>query len=801
MAVRGEGASRRLVGYVVPVAGETTDRDDLAEFVSRLLPAYMVPSVFVVLGELPLGPSGKLDRKALPAPVFEAREFRAPGTVAEQIVASVFAEVLGVERVGLDDDFFGLGGNSLIATQAVSRIGELFGGRVALRALFEASTVAALAAVVESSSVVDRVPLVAGPRPPRVPLSLAQQRMWFLNRFDPESAVNNIPVAVHLSGRLDIAALELALRDVVARHESLRTIYPDVDGYGFQKVLDPSDVSFDIRPTVIASEQLPEELRRVAGTGFDVARDVPMVVRLFETGPDAHVLVAVLHHIAADGFSMVPLTRDIMVAYAARSAGQAPSWAPLAVQYADYTLWQREVLGSEDDPDSLAAKEVEFWSATLADLPDRLDLPTDRPRPAEASGRGATVEFEIDAAVHEAVVALGRATGSSPFMVVHAALAVLLSRLSATSDIAIGAPVAGRGEQALDDLIGMFVNTLVLRTAVSPEQSFAEVLEQVREADIDAFAHAELPFERIVEVLDPVRSPGHHPLFQVALFFQNMAQPGFALAGLDVAPVDLEGSIAKFDLQLTVVPVEVDGKPAGMRSEFTYATDLFDEATVVGLADRLVSVLSAVVDDVDVVVGDLELASAVEVRELTVGVNDTAYPVGSATLLSRYRSQVERAPGATAVVFEGESLTYAQFDARVNRLARYLVAMGVGPETLVALGIRRSPELVVAMYAVVAAGGAYVPLDPDHPADRIGHILETADPICVLSTTADARDLPEGARVVLVARRAEVLEEAVVALGGAARADAQPGHQRVHADRMQPASSGLQVSRRLLWPP
>ncbi|MCZ1071271.1 non-ribosomal peptide synthetase [Rhodococcus sp. A5(2022)] len=741
----------RLVSYVHPVPGADVDPDALTEFVSHRLPAHMVPAVIVPLDRIPLTPVGKLDRSALPEPELPTHEYRAPRSATEQAVAEVFTELLGAERAGLDDDFFELGGNSLVATRAAARLGERLATRVPARLLFEASTVEGLAALVEPSvGAGAQQPLVAGPRPDPIPLSLAQQRMWFLNRFDPASAANNIPVALRVRGALDVDALRRALADVVARHEVLRTVYPEHDGIGSQLILPPEEAAHPLDPVPTAPDEIAAAVARLATAGFDVTSEVPLRVELLRSADDEHVLVVVVHHIAADGASIAPFVRDLVTAYVARSGGAAPAWEPLAVQYADYALWQRAVLGDESDPASPAAREIEFWRGALADLPDRLDLPTDRPRPVEASGRGATVDFEVDAALHEAVEAAAQATGTSAFMVVHAALAVLLSRLSGTADIAIGTPVAGRGERALDDLVGMFVNTLVLRTRVEPDATFAELLGRVRDVDLAAFDNAELPFERLVEVLDPVRSAGHHPLFQVALFFQNLDRAEVTLPDVEIESVDLGGAVAKFDLQLTVSPREEAGKPAGMSAQFTYATDLFDESTVQSFAGRLIRLLAALAAGTDRVVGDLDLLDTAEHRALAAGNDRAVHPVRAAGLLAAYRDAAARRPDAAAVVFGDETLTYAQFDARVNRLARYLVGLGVGPETLVALAIRRSIDLPVAIYAVVAAGGAYVPLDPDHPADRIGHILSTAQPVCVLSTRADAADLPGTVAPVLV---------------------------------------------------
>ncbi|WP_460696726.1 amino acid adenylation domain-containing protein, partial [Nocardia thraciensis] len=732
-----------LASYVHSANG-AVDTDELLTWAGRSLPGHMVPTSVVVLDEIPLTPVGKLDRAALPAPVLQAKEFRAPSGRFETLVAETFAELLHTtEAIGAYDDFFDLGGNSLIATQAAARLGAAVGARVPARLLFEAPTVAGLAAGMEPlAEAGGRVPLAPMPRPERIPLSPAQQRMWFLNQFDTASAANNIPFAVRLSGELDIAALQSAVADVIERHETLRTMYPSEDGTGHQVIVPTDRAIPDLEPKPVAPEELEDRLTAFAFAGFDVAAEVPLRIALLALDSGApgepaadHILAIAVHHIAADGASMAPLVRDLMTAYLSRRGGTAPGWDPLPVQYADYTLWQRAMLGAEDDPASEAAAQLAYWRSALAGLPERLDLPIDRPRPAVASGRGGQYAFEIDAATHARLLEIAQDSSASLFMVVHAALAVLLARLSATDDIAVGTPVAGRGERELDDLIGMFVNTLVLRTRVDSSLSFVDLLAAVREADLGAFSHAELPFERLVEVLDPVRSRAHHPLFQVALFFQNMDKPPLELPGLTATAVEAGGAIAKFDLQLTIVPRENDGAPDGFSALFTYAADLFDAETVEVFAERLTRVLTAAAADAHRPVGAIELLRDAERDRILNAWNDTRRPVEPELLLDGYRRTVARQPDAVAVTYEGSSLTYAEFDARVNRLARHLISLGVGPESLVGLAVRRSLDLVVGMYAVITAGGAYVPLDPDHPAERIRHVLDTADPVCVLSTS------------------------------------------------------------------
>ncbi|WP_372027126.1 amino acid adenylation domain-containing protein [Rhodococcus sp. NyZ502] len=740
-----------LVAYVT-AAGGVVDVDELKRVVAGRLPGYMVPAVVMVLEELPLGVSGKLDRKLLPDPVFVAREFRAPSSVAEIAVAGVFGDVLRLEQVGLDDDFFELGGNSLVATQLVARVGQALDTQVPVRVLFDASTVEGLAAQVELiAGAGGRTALVARPRPALIPLSLAQQRMWFLSRFDPDSAVNNIPIALNIKGVLNVSALRHAISDVIERHESLRTVYPEQGGQGHQVVLPSSEVPVELTPKVIDASHIHNELLSFALQGFDVTSTVPVRVGLFELAEDSYVLAFVVHHIAADGFSMRPLTRDVMVAYTARVSNGVPNWTPLEVQYADYALWQREVLGDEDDPDSLISAQLDHWRSVLRDSPEVLALPADRSRPVVASNRGATYRFSVSEEIRSSLDSLARERNASLFMVVHSALAVLLARLSGTSDIVIGTPVAGRGEKALDDVIGMFVNTLVLRTPVDLASSFSALVSATRRTDLQALGNGDVPFERLVEVLDPTRSQAHHPLFQVALFFQNMSQDALELSGLEVSGVEFDAGIAKFDLQLTLAPRVEDALEDGMFAEFAYATDLFDESTIRGFADRFTRILEQVVVDPSITVGDIELLDEAERESLLTARNSTAHDVGnSETLASLFDTRVALAPDAVAVVFDGQSLTYGELSERVNKLARKLIEDGVGPESLVALAMRRSLDLVVGMYAVIAAGGAYVPLDPDHPAERIGQILTTADPVCVLSTTRDAFVAPNGADVLLI---------------------------------------------------
>nr|WP_232241440.1 non-ribosomal peptide synthetase [Kutzneria sp. 744] len=569
-------------------------------------------------------------------------------------------------------------------------------------------------------------------------MSFAQQRLWFLEQLDGLAGVYNIPAVLRMTGVLDHEALQVALRDVVGRHESLRTVFPAVDGQPSQHILPIEQVVMDL-PVVTADEaELPALIAGRAGAGFDLSREIPLRVSVFAVAPDEHVLVLVLHHIAGDGWSMAPLARDISTAYAARVSGLEPAWGALPVQYADYTVWQRELLGDEHDPDSAFSKQIAYWRQALAGLPEELALPVDRARPAVTSHRGDTVEIQLPAGMHERLVETARTHGVTPFMVLQAGMAVLLSRLGAGVDIPIGSPVAGRTDEALDELVGFFINTLVLRTDLSGDPSFGEVLDRVREAGLGAFAHQDVPFERLVEELAPARSMARHPLFQVVLTVNNTATPVLDLPGLSV-DAEPPGQVpAKFDLEFSLVEAFSDGRPAGIGGVLAYSTDLFERDTALMLVQRFARVLEAVTADPQVRVHRVEVMDSAERERVVVEWNDTAREVPVATLPEMFEAQAARTPSATAVMFRGEELSYGELNARANQLARVLVRQGVGPERVVGVMLPRSVELVVALLAVLKAGGAYLPLDPSYPADWLRFMVEDLDPVLTLT------ELPAG---------------------------------------------------------
>ncbi|MGW4896842.1 amino acid adenylation domain-containing protein, partial [Kitasatospora sp. NPDC004240] len=728
----------RLVAYTVPVAGRVVPPDALRARLRERLPEYMVPSAFVVLDAMPLTPNGKLDRRALPAPERQsAAPGRAPRTATEQLLAGLYAEVLGVPEVGADDDFFDLGGHSLLATRLVARARSVLGVELRLRDLFDAPTVAELAAAVDLAGRA-RPALALRERPETVPLSFAQRRLWFLHRMEGPSATYNIPLTLRLSGSLDQRALDAALADVVERHESLRTVFPAVEGVPHQRVLDPDAARPRLRVTEVRERDLPDRLADAARYGFELSEEPPLRAELFRLGTEEHVLLLVVHHIAGDGWSAGPLLRDLTTAYAARAEGAKPEWPPLPVQYADHALWQQELLGDAADPDSLLNGQLAYWREQLADLPEQVELPFDRPRPAVMSYRGAHLPVRIDAELHRGLRALARDGGASLFMVLQAGLAALLGKLGAGTDVPIGTPIAGRTDEALDDLVGFFVNTLVLRTDLSGDPSFTELLGRVRGEALSAYAHQDVPFEQLVEALNPARTLAHHPLFQTMLALQNAPLGTFDLPGLRAATDLVHTGTAKCDL--TFILAEQPGSE-GLSGVVEYSTDLFDGATVAGIVDRWLRLLRAVVADPGRRIGRVDVLSADELRALLPADADRSGERPESSLTALFERQVRATPAAVALTDGGVDLTYGELNARANRLAHALIARGVGPERLVALALPRSAELVVAVLAVLKAGGAYLPVDPRYPAARIAYLLQDGRP-ALLVTTGEAGELP-----------------------------------------------------------
>ncbi|MCQ4083516.1 amino acid adenylation domain-containing protein [Streptomyces sp. RB6PN25] len=681
-----------------------------------------------------------------------------PQTPAEELLHQIWCAVLGLDRIGREQNFFDLSGQSIDAIRLISQVKAAFDVDITVRTVFEAPTVAALAKAIEAQGG-ERPRLLPVDRPQPLPLSYAQRRLWFLTQLEGPNPVYNVPVLLRLRGAVDTGALADAVRDLVTRHESLRTVFPTVDGEPRQHIVDPDDAHPEIHVRKVGADGLDEAVREAVSCVFDLACEVPVRVWLLGVGEGEFVLVLVVHHIAADRWSLGALMGDLAEAYGARVGGVVPGWVGLSVQYGDYTVWQRELLGDGGDVGSVLSRQVEYWRGVLEGVPEELDLPYDRVRPAVSSYRGGVVGFVVGAGVHARLGEVARAHGVTMFMVVQAAWVALLSRLGGGVDIAVGTPVAGRLDEALDRLVGFFVNTLVLRVDVSGDPSFGELLGRVRETDLAAFAHQDVPFEHLVEVLNPARSLSRHPLFQTMVGFKNAPDALPELTGLDVSAEPMAYPHAKFDLMAEFAEQrDADGRPAGIEGLLEYAADLFDHDTVDLMAARLVRLLEVVAADPGQSVSRIDVLLPEEQRQLTAG--EVGGAVGdrpNATLPALFEEQVARTPAAAAVESDGTEVSYAQLNARANQLARQLVQLGAGPERIVAVALPRSPELVVAVWAVLKTGAAYLPLDLSLPADRIAFMLQDASPSAVLSCTSAASlgdtpvpvllvDAPESAR-------------------------------------------------------
>jgi amino acid adenylation domain-containing protein len=736
---------KRLAAYVV---GDV-ETDALRAHVRRSLPEYMVPSAFVFLDALPLTPNGKVDRKALPAPELASAEGRyvAPRTLVEEVLAEIWAEVLRVERVGVEESFFELGGHSLLATRVVSRVRELFGVELPLRALFDGPTVAELAVRVEEmrrAGLPVLPPVVRVDRDRPLPLSFAQERLWFLDRLEPGSAAYNIPAALRLAGALDERALERALGEIVRRHEALRTVFAEADGSPVQVIAPFGGFVLSVEELSGLGEADREAaVRRRAGEearrAFDLSAGPLFRAALLRLGEEDHVLLLSMHHIVSDGWSMGVLFRELSALYAAyREGGESPL-AELAVQYADYAVWQREQLTGE-----ALDRQLSYWRERLAGAPEMLELPTDRPRPPVRTYRGAMVPVDFSSELLERLQALGRSEGATLYMVMLGAFQLLLSKYSGSDDVVVGSPIAGRTRREVEELIGFFANTLVLRTDLAGDPTFRELLGRVREGTLGAYEHQEVPFERLVAELQPERSLSHSPLFQVLFTLQNAEGRGDALAGLGVSGVGAELESAKFDLSLTLAATA-----QGLRGALSYSTDLFERGTALRMPGHLARVLEQVAADVDVRLSRLELLGEAE-RALVLeewNRTDAAYP--RRCIHELVEAQAGRRPDAVAVVDEGEMLTYGELDRRANRLAHRLIALGVRAEDRVALFLEAGIHGITGLLGIQKAGAAYVPLDVAAPDERTAFIVhESGARVVVTKAEHAARPWAMGRGVV-----------------------------------------------------
>jgi amino acid adenylation domain-containing protein len=723
------GGDKRLAAYVVPAAGRSPGGGDLRRYLRERLPDYMVPADFVSLKSLPLTPNGKVDLRALPAPgparLVSGQGDDATRTMVEEVLAELWAEVLGAESVGVHQNFFEIGGHSLLATQLMSRVCESFRVEVPLRTFFDAPTVAALAENVERELKAGHAPesRPVEPRPPgeEAPLSFAQQRLWFLDHFEPNSAVYNITSAVRLTGSLNVPVLERTLAEIIRRHEILRASFPLRDGRPAQvtappwpvtiPVLDLRHLSPDEREAEVARRST-EEARRP----FDLARAPLLRVSLLRLADDAHVALLVMHHIIADGWSMSVLTREVAALYDAFASGAGAPLAELPIQYGDYAAWQRRWLQGE-----ALERQLAYWRENLAGA-EALELPTDRPRPAVRSFRGAHHGFMLEPGLGAALRQLSRGEGVTLFMTLMAGFKALLHRYTGQGDVSVGTPVAGRNRVEVEGLIGLFVNMLVLRTDFSDDPTVGELLRREREVAVGAYAHQDVPFERLVEELQPQRNLSQTPLFQVVLVLQNAPRGELELGGVRLAEVAVESETAKFDLVLTL-----EETPDGLAASFEYSTDLFDAATVRHMAGHYAQILRGMARDAGQRVSALPLLTEPERRRLLEASAGAGEEFAAGECLHElFERRVAVSPSAVALTFEGEQLSYAELNERANKVAHYLRGQGVGADALVGVLLERSVELVVALLGILKAGGAYVPLDPSYPPDRLDFMLEDA---------------------------------------------------------------------------
>ncbi|WP_442937688.1 non-ribosomal peptide synthase/polyketide synthase [Nostoc sp.] len=754
---------KRLVSYIVPQPEQTPTISVLRQFLKSRLPEYMVPSVFVILESLPLTPNGKVNRRALPAPEPSSElleKYVAPRTPIEEILALIWQQVLKVELLGRHDNFFELGGHSLLATQLISRVRSSLKVELPLRSLFAAPTIAQLAPSIQQLQQ-QNLELAAPPILPRtgnaeLPLSYAQQRLWFLDQLEPNSASYNILFGLCLAGTLNVAALEQSLIEIIHRQEALRTNFITVDGQAAQII--QTETNWTV--TVVDLQHLPLTEQKTAAQKlvqeqaiqpFDLESEALIRATLVMLSPTEQWLLVCMHHVVSDGWSISVFVQELEALYNAYSIGQASPLLPLPIQYADFAIWQRQWLVGE-----VLNSQLSYWKQQLANAPTFLPLPTDRPRPAVQTFNGAYLEFALSAELTQQLTKLSQEQGVTLFMTLLAAHNTLLYRYTGQTDILVGTPIANRDRSEIEGLIGFFVNTLVMRTEISGDRSFNELLPPMREMALSAYAHQDLPFEMLVEALQPERDLSHTPLFQVMFVLNNAPTSEVELTGLSVSSLSIESAIAKFDLTLGIENIST-----GLVGWWEYNTDLFDSSTIERMTGHFVTLLESIVANPQERISQLPMLTASEQQQLLVEWNDTSvdYPQDKC-IHQLFEEQVERTPDAVAVVFKNQQLTYHELNCRANQLAHYLQSLGVSADVLVGICAERSLEMVVGLLGILKAGGAYLPLDPEYPQDRLGFMLEDAQVSVLLSQQQLVEKLPEHqARVVCLDTDWEIIPQ------------------------------------------
>ncbi|XWU44250.1 MAG: amino acid adenylation domain-containing protein [Dolichospermum sp. UKL202] len=717
---------KRLVAYIVPQTEIKLESSELRSFLKNKLPEYMIPNAFVFLEVLPLTPNGKVDRRALPTPDIQSElidKYVAPRTATEEILAQIWAQVLKVDLVGINDNFFILGGHSLLATQLVSRIRSSFKVELPLRSFFATPTVVELGQSIQQLQQEDleltSPPILARVENVQLPLSYSQQRLWFLDQLEESSAIYNIPVGLRVQGKVNIAALEQSLQAIIARHEALRTNFITVDGETVQII--HAEIAWKL--SVVNLQDLPtNEIELTAQQlvekqtiqPFDLANESLITATLLLLSETENVLIVCMHHIVSDGWSIGIFVKELTALYNAYAQGQPTPLAPLEIQYADFALWQRNWLQGD-----VLQRQLSYWQQQLQDAPALLALPTDRPRPAIQTFNGAHIEFALSSELTTKLTKLSQEQGVTLFMTLLAAYDTLLYRYTGTEDILVGTPIANRDRSEIEGLIGFFVNTLVMRTHVSGNPSFCELMTRVRDIAMEAYTHQHLPFEILVEALQPERDLSHTPLFQVMFILQNAPMSDLDLTGLSVTSLPIENAISKFDLTLSM-----ENTANGLVGVWEYNTDLFDSQTIERMMGHFVTLLVAIVENPQQQISQLPILTASEQQQLLVEWNDTQadYPQDKC-IHQLFEEQVKRTPDAVAVVFADKQLTYNELNIRANQLAHYLQSFGVEANVLVGICVERSLEMIVGLLGILKAGGAYVPLDPDYPQERLSFML------------------------------------------------------------------------------
>jgi amino acid adenylation domain-containing protein len=743
---------KRLVAYLVGGEGAALVTSELRAAVKDALPEYMVPAIFTTLDALPLTANGKVDRRALPAPdgadASSEREYVAPRGPVEETLAAIFAEILRAPSVGAHDGFFELGGHSLLATQAITRIRGAFGVDLPLRTLFDAPSPAQLAARITGSLRGSALPaLVAVPRDRKLRLSFAQERLWLVDQIDPGNPAYNVSEPLRLLGPLDVEAYERALREVVRRHEVLRTTIATVEGRPVQII--HAEVPF--WGGLVDLSSLPQAEREPAARAqaaedarlpFDLARGPLLRARLIRLDAEQHLLLLTMHHIVSDAWTRGIMSREIRALYEAFRAGQASPLPELAVQYADFAEWQRGWLSGD-----VLAEQLDYWKTKLAGAPLALELPTDRPRPPVQTFRGALRGMALSAEATKALQDLSRKEGVTLYMTLLTALDLLLYRYTGQPDVVVGTSIAGRTQTETEKLVGFFINALVLRTVVDDDETLRATLQQVRETCLGAYAHQDMPFERLVHELAPEPDRSRAPLFQVIFTMQNAPRAGLALPGLSIRSLGGSGSTtAKYDL--TFLMGEIDGS---LRCSIEFNTDLFDASTIDRMLRQLSALLVAMPKSLEKKVREISLLPEEERARLLVGWNPVQSPLGEgACLHDLFEAQVDRTPDATALVAGAARLTFAELDRRANQLAHHLHDLGVGPDSVVGLCLGRGAEVIVGLLGILKSGGAYVPLEPAYPAGRIAQILGEAGAKIVVTQASLAASMPAGTATILV---------------------------------------------------